>query len=871
VNRPVIVALGVSHRDVDLAILWLRWVTFLGTIENNDQNTLLIVFTRRAREKIAALADTIRGTLYGEFKTALRECPDEMEDGYPKSASHLLLRTLEMAERTFPGHAVLWCEADTVPTRPSWFREIFAEYQTCGKPFMGVRVGDKPSHMSGIAVYAADWRMLAPSFTTVLDAPDNFAIWPNGRGQAWDIWTRAEVVPQMAETKTIHHVWKHRDVRRTRLSDIPAEACLFHQDKTGALIREIAAEKYPGFMANLNTERRFYKMIGHKSRLKAKGISIAFSWERHHQHTWQSAVCSIEVSEEEAQSLALMAGKFGISEITEDEFVALTGKRIATLKDRRTGSRPAAAGPVSHPNVFVMLGRYGDICNILPLLKAEADAGRRPTLVVAQEFASILDGVSYVDRIVWEGAYDALPEALRWLRASKGIHAPVIAQYHRHPTDKARLTDSFQKECWRLAGRLDQFDARGPLVFDLYKRKEAQSNGKRPIVLVAMKSVSSPFAAGEQVIKAILPVCAPISDILLLDAVKVEKVYELLDVFDSAALLVTVDTMHLHLARASRVPVVAIINEGWRGSVPPENTFASFRYSQAAAYPSIVAKAVQECLSARDVTVTSVGEKIAGKTAAMDAALEKHMHENPQAVVFRAGGISAPNIFHVVDVFGSSPRHIEARATWMHAYAGGVLPVHVSGYPRDAKTELGDPRALPFLKDLLKAALDQTTQGNDIIVWTNSDIGFFDGAAEAIRAHLDGKPVGATSMRRTESNGERHMGRDLFAFKAGWLMDHWDELPDYVIGAPAFDLGLVAMIRKYEGEDLPATTKKNMLLDFPPADMPSGFALHQSHASEWDVNNVDSVPSVRHNKRLFHEWAKKYAPEIKFSKGGNLL
>jgi len=527
-----------------------------------------------------------------------------------------------------------------------------------------------------------------------------------------------------------------------------------------------------------------------------------------------------------------------------------------------------AVATASHPSVFVMLGRYGDIMNLLPLLKAEADAGRRPTLVVSKDFADIIDGVSYVDRIVWDGAYDALPEALRWLRASKGIHAPVVAQYHRHPTDKARLTDSFQKECWRLAGRLDQFDRRGPLTFD---RRDLEREMKlkmrhlkhsyRPLVLVGLQSVSSPLPRVPEIKEAIRVLDG--IDILDLEHVKAEYIFDLIALFNEAACLVTADTAFVHLARASKVPVLALLNNGWRGSVA-EHAAMAVRYDVAT--PSRVADGLRIILKPADRVVVHNFKKANDEAKAGALADEK-------AAMVRAVNEPAtgtPCVIHVVDTFGTGERHRAAKLTWERPYARGVIPLHINAYPRDAKTELGDPRRLPFLKDLLKLALHLCENDHDIIIWGNSDIALIPETGAAIREYMESKSVGAISMRRTESNGEHHMGRDLFAFTAGWLRKNWDELPDYVIGAPFFDLGLAAMIRTKAGITTPST-KKNMNDDFEPADMPPGLALHESHRSEWVVRNMNSVPSIAHNTKLFFEWAQKHAPEMKFSKGKALL
>jgi hypothetical protein len=853
-NQPIIVALAVCHRDIELAIGWLRWASFLSSQPGGEwEYDLMVTVTKRVggvgaqrlRGAIDAFpANRIRSKIFGHS--------DEQESGYPRSASHHFLRTLEHAEAQHPGQPILFCEPDTVITRPSWVREFNDEYQRCGRPFLGLRVGTRAPHLSGNAIYPADWRNRMPSLLRVVEAPD-VALWGPGCGQPWDVWCRDDTA-DMATTRLIHQVWKERDIRETSLKDIPAEAALFHQDKTGSLIRQIAARHYPEFMDSTPAGRRFYQMNGHPTRLSARGHKITFSYQKHKNHGWVSALCDSEIPPNDAAVMAALVGKFGITEITEDQFTALTGRKLGALMAHR---KPTSNIDVSHPTVFVMLGRFGDIMNILPILKDEADAGRRPTLVVAQEFASILDGVSYADRIVWEGQYDQLPEALRWLRVSKGIHAPVICQYHRHPTDRARLTDSYQKECWRLAGRIDNFQGRGPLIFD--RREPGRENAlavrtsqfDKPVVLVALTSVSSPLADNvkDEVREAITRAAAA-ADVIDLDDVRADRVYDLLGLYGRAAMLVTVDTMHLHLSRASEIPTVAITNDGWRGSVTNPNTIAAFRYGAIKQNIPALEKAIRDRMPA--------------------ATAKSKQPTRRQAMTANANNLE--RVFHVTDGFGTDARHHVAQSTWQAFYREGATPIRVVDYPRDAKSALGDPRPLPFMKDLLSAALEQTTSIYDFVVWTNGDIGIGPGFLAALRAHMetdDGK-VGACTMRRTESNGKHHMGRDLFAFRAGWLRYCWEEIPDYVLGAPAFDLGMVALVRRANGCKVPLTLK-NMSQDFAPGDMPPGYALHQSHKSDWDVPNNHTHPSVRHNRKLFREWAKQYAPEIKFSPGGNLL
>lgn len=323
-TRPIIAAIGISDRDVELGTLWCRWVNFLGTLQSNEQHILLVVYTKRAEPKIEALKQCFVGTFRGEFRTYVKPCPDDHEVGYPGAASHLFLRTLEMAEVMFPGHAILWGEADTVPMKPSWFAEIAAEYQTCGKPFLGVTVGTKHKQLSGIAVYPADWRKLAPKLASVLSAPD-MPQWGHGKGMPWDVFARDQTVPQMAESRLLVNTWKNRLARPTRLADIPASTCLYHQEKSPALIMELAAARYPEFLKQIApTEPRYFMMNGHESRLKANGFRIAADKKRFGPGGWTTVFTTEGKSTEIATILGGLVGMFGFREIPKKDYDAIT-------------------------------------------------------------------------------------------------------------------------------------------------------------------------------------------------------------------------------------------------------------------------------------------------------------------------------------------------------------------------------------------------------------------------------------------------------------------------------------------------------------------------------------------------------------------
>lgn len=252
--------------------------------------------------------------------------------------------------------------------------------------------------------------------------------------------------------------------------------------------------------------------------------------------------------------------------------------------------------------IIVCLGRYGDIVNVLPIAHSLfLETGKAPKFCVSEEFWTILEGVSYVKPVVWNRDYKELPWAIK--RVQDESEKVVIAQSYMHP-DTSRQTDSYQKEAWRHAGYLDQF-GKLPLVFDkrdLAREKELDLkvalltnpyNVNNATILVASKSVSSPYR--DDLLGRVRKEF-PGYNVVDLCSIKAPRIYDLIGIIENSACLVTVDTVHLHLARATQTPVVSLVNEGWFGSVPQGNIKACFRYSEATASPEKVLNAIRECL-----------------------------------------------------------------------------------------------------------------------------------------------------------------------------------------------------------------------------------------------------------------------------------
>lgn len=474
---------------------------------------------------------------------------------------------------------------------------------------------------------------------------------------------------------------------------------------------------------------------------------------------------------------------------------------------------------MNQPIIFC-LGRSGDCVNALPIAKHLADQGERPRWMVSAEHADIFDGVSYVERDIWPGCYNDPSPAMQDLKRRFPGANIINAQIYRSG-DEQRLTSSYQTESFRLAGMLDMFSRSAPVFDSRDMAREAELAKKlprRPFILVAATGISSPFANGERLLTALREKVTT-HEIVDARTIKAHRIYDMLGVMDRAALVVSVDTVFLHLARACSTPVIALINDGWAGSVPPPSAVATFRYADLYHGIDSVIPAV----------LTALGQ--------------------PPPMC---------RVFHVVDMHGESERHQRARATWP-LFSGTAISVLVltRNHARNA-TQIGDSRSLPFLKDLLNAAMEKA-EAHDVILWTNDDVALDPKIVDWAKTHVAAH--GAASMRREDVGASGiHMGRDCFAFTKKWLAAHWDEIPSFYLGAPCFDLVLAALIRRSHG--LPASTLVNLHDDMWPADAKERYVRHEAHPSAWAGLAETTHPANKWNVKLAQEWCAKNNPQL---------
>jgi len=212
-------------------------------------------------------------------------------------------------------------------------------------------------------------------------------------------------------------------------------------------------------------------------------------------------------------------------------------------------------------------------------------------------------------------------------------------------------------------------------------------------------------------------------------------------------------------------------------------------------------------------------------------------------------------------------RHARAQATWLPINEMGMYILKTSRPPEGRSSkDIGDPRNLPYLKDMLSMAviaLDEfpDAKPDDVVVWTNDDVSLdpriLPYCKSIVRLHK------AMSMRRDRPPGDKldHIGREMFMFTSGWIKEHLDEIPEFFIGCPYFDLVIAALIRKYHG--FKNTSLDNLGEDFYPADWEWRYALHEPHPSSWAGENEHKFPANIHNRRLAKEWCSHQCPTLR--------
>lgn len=288
-------------------------------------------------------------------------------------------------------------------------------------------------------------------------------------------------------------------------------------------------------------------------------------------------------TEQELSALLIIAAKpeNAVKEIAESEYMAKIQGAVVDQGSNPLNEVLIAPRPIGERSI-IQLGGYGDIINILPIAKDIYDqTGDKPWVIVKDEFASVLDGVNYARKDTYHGPISKAVEAIEARHGPDVIMTQTSGPGYSVPV----LTESYSKEAWRLAGYLDKW-GNLPLVFDNRnlerESKLPQWSAATKVVLTYLRDPATPYPypKARWLIQEIQGKSSAIVD---LSTLKPEHIYDFLGLIDRAGLLITIDSWPLHLAAASDIPVVALIQDRpnpWFGTVPRCNVIHQQRYSE---------------------------------------------------------------------------------------------------------------------------------------------------------------------------------------------------------------------------------------------------------------------------------------------------
>lgn len=231
--------------------------------------------------------------------------------------------------------------------------------------------------------------------------------------------------------------------------------------------------------------------------------------------------------------------------------------------------------------LYVILARTGDVLGQLPILYDDfKKTGEKPMAMVAKEFAKVLDGCSYIEPIIFEGDYlNELDRAVKEAQAlsdnvivtsihgtKEAVEKHVYSQVH----STGSVTSNFQLEQWNLAGRAAEFYENLPLVFDMRsserEKRLLDASGilkmRKPIILLSLGGQTAPFPHADLLRDYVHAKFDKSHRVIDLPMTEDGHCFDLLAVMERAALLITTDSMPLHLAWACpKLPVFALTND----------------------------------------------------------------------------------------------------------------------------------------------------------------------------------------------------------------------------------------------------------------------------------------------------------------------
>lgn len=473
--------------------------------------------------------------------------------------------------------------------------------------------------------------------------------------------------------------------------------------------------------------------------------------------------------------------------------------------------------------VFLQMGAIGDIISSLPAIQWESRrVHTQATVFCEKKYAPLFDRTSYARAIPLDIPYGqhtrAMMTARKMMPSVRSMQVFVTDGQKHKPT-----SESFQRDAWEKIGMGQRWEQIG-LVFD---RRDpvaeadltARIRGDKPVLLINHQGKSAPFPGAIRLMAEVYQKLGDEFQIIDLSLLQGENFVDLLGLYDRAACLVTVDTSTLHLAQASSIPVVPLMNPApWVCALPRANHLRWMYYDN-----------------------WSPAEVIAAARSTVPPA-QRLAHVYPTWKMSE----------------GDAARFEWVNPTWQTMYREGdwqCVPCFYSEH-RGVRTSaiLGDERPVPFLKDLIEHGLNalEIEAGvceDDAVILTNTDVGITPGTTEKMRRLLSSKGAfyayrfdwhngvpAAPTYIENQTRGSWDGGIDMVGVSRRWWRTHREHLLDMVIGNSWWDLAYRDQFKQFGAGEL------------------YGCVWHHTHPSYWQANLGN--PGNVHNTALYTQWQR---------------
>lgn len=242
--------------------------------------------------------------------------------------------------------------------------------------------------------------------------------------------------------------------------------------------------------------------------------------------------------------------------------------------------------------IWCLVGcKTGDCINCLQPIYAEYKRTNEiQHVMVAEKYASLFSGCSYVKVVKWFGEWHDLKSSI--IEAKKLYEEVITLSTFGKDWPIEKKTPSFALDQIERSKSITESGISGVVFQNISKPFDERSKLREynlcskigidsKTILFADTSESSKFS-GIIELQKILYENFTENKIVKLSEIKADFFYDMIGVYDKAACLVSIETSHLHLSASSDIPVIALVTdrpEIWHGTAYRPQFVIHCRYS----------------------------------------------------------------------------------------------------------------------------------------------------------------------------------------------------------------------------------------------------------------------------------------------------